>query len=191
MNPNYDIETAISKLESKFKQLQLHINHIHQIEEQFSSMQDIKQLLQQIQQQTNTPIIIHHSFSNTQPTLLNEQIEQSQLKLSQLESYAVQIIHSMSLIQKQLKLLEKEMNQLNTALSSSPSEGSIVYQEFNIDKLYLDKYELTNNLGQLGIKELSGALHIGASHGNMPNFEEMTDKQKQQLQKLKQLKKEK
>ncbi|OZI12231.1 hypothetical protein CEW92_07060 [Bacillaceae bacterium SAS-127] len=191
MNPNYNVKTAISKLEAQFQQLQLQINDVHQVERQFSSIQDVKQLLQQIQQQLNTPIVIHHSFSNTQPILSTDHIEQSQLKLSQLESYAAQIVHTMSLVQTQLELLEKEMKQLNTLLSSSPSEGSIIYQEFNIDKLYLDKYELTNNLGQLGIKDLHGTLHIGASHGNIPHSEPMTDKQKEQLEKLKQDKKRK
>ncbi|WP_203362072.1 hypothetical protein [Bacillus sp. REN10] len=185
MNPNYDVETALSKLEAELKQVQF------QLKEEMPPIQEIKQLLQHIQQQMNTPIIIHHSFSDTQPSPCIEQLEYSQLTLNQCESSIAKVTHTMDLIQKQLKLLEKEMNQLNAIISRTTGKDSIVYQQFHIDHLYLDKYELTNNLGQLGVKELSGSLHIGASYGNIPNPEEMTDKQKELLQKFKKINKEK
>ena len=42
-----------------------------------------------------------------------------------------------------------------------------IFKTLYIDKLYLDKYEQNNNFAQLGIKELSGALNIGATYGKM------------------------
>ncbi len=55
-------------------------------------------------------------------------------------------------------LLQKK-NQHEAEMKVTPHEGQpIIFQEIHIDKLFMDKYEQTNNLGQLGIKELSGHL---------------------------------
>ncbi|WP_142406516.1 hypothetical protein [Heyndrickxia sporothermodurans] len=37
-----------------------------------------------------------------------------------------------------------------------PDQQPIIIQKVNVEKILLDKYEQTNNFGQLGIKELSG-----------------------------------
>jgi hypothetical protein len=42
----------------------------------------------------------------------------------------------------------------------------IIIEKINIEKIILDKYELNNNFGQLGIKELKGKLNIGATYGS-------------------------
>lgn len=41
----------------------------------------------------------------------------------------------------------------------------VVYQEYKIERVIIDKYELNNTIGQLGIKELGGQLNIGATYG--------------------------
>ncbi|WP_051348719.1 hypothetical protein [Peribacillus kribbensis] len=46
-----------------------------------------------------------------------------------------------------------------------PEDKQVVIKEINIDKFFLDKYELNNVIAQMGIKELSGALNIGATYG--------------------------
>jgi hypothetical protein len=46
------------------------------------------------------------------------------------------------------------------------SEPPIIIEKINIEKIILDKYELNNNFGQLGIKELKGKLNIGATYGS-------------------------
>ncbi|MEH7120194.1 hypothetical protein V7128_22630, partial [Neobacillus vireti] len=50
----------------------------------------------------------------------------------------------------------------------------IIIEKINIEKIILDKYELNNNFGQLGIKELKGKLNIGATYGSefTPKLEE-------------------
>lgn len=52
-------------------------------------------------------------------------------------------------------------------------------EKINIEKIIIDKYELNNNFGQLGIKELKGRLNIGATYGSeytpKINKEEKTD----------------
>lgn len=55
-------------------------------------------------------------------------------------------------------------------------ETQIVYQEIKVDKLFVDKYEQVNNLGNLGIKDLSGQLNIGATFENSSNPSEYLDK---------------
>ncbi|MHC0038046.1 hypothetical protein [Pseudoneobacillus sp. C159] len=52
-----------------------------------------------------------------------------------------------------------------------------------IEKLYLEKYEQNNNFAQLGIKDLSGALNIGATYGTVPK--KMTSQAKAELEKMK------
>lgn len=50
-------------------------------------------------------------------------------------------------------------------VEDSVNKSNPIYERLYIDKLYLDKYEQNNNFEQLGIKELSGALNIGATYG--------------------------
>jgi chromosome segregation ATPase len=65
------------------------------------------------------------------------------------------------------------------------SDGQpIIFQEIKVDKLFVDKYEQTNNLGQVGIKELSGHLNIGATYdkGVIPN--DLVDEWKHEMSKI-------
>ncbi|WP_026576536.1 hypothetical protein [Bacillus sp. UNC438CL73TsuS30] len=57
-------------------------------------------------------------------------------------------------------------------------EPPIIIEKINIEKIILDKYELNNNFGQLGIKELKGKLNIGATYGSeyTPNLNEDEEK---------------
>jgi hypothetical protein len=66
----------------------------------------------------------------------------------------------------------------------------IIFQEIKVDKLFVDKYEQTNNLGQVGIKELSGHLNIGATYdkGVIPN--DLIEEWKQEMSKISKEKKE-
>ncbi|TWE06010.1 hypothetical protein FB550_10225 [Neobacillus bataviensis] len=85
------------------------------------------------------------------------------------------------------KLISLEMNieelkkSLQTSLEKCLPEGEaktkdtpIIIEKINIEKIILDKYELNNNFGQLGIKELKGKLNIGATYGSefTPTFDE-------------------
>ncbi|MBT2656221.1 hypothetical protein J7E81_13455 [Bacillus sp. ISL-18] len=89
------------------------------------------------------------------------------------------------------KLISLEMNieELKKSLQTSQQQGlpeselktkdpPIIIEKINIEKIILDKYELNNNFGQLGIKELKGKLNIGATYGSefTPSFDEETKK---------------
>lgn len=69
---------------------------------------------------------------------------------------------NVSELEKSLQYL-KEQNQPEKDMKKEPP---IIIEKINIEKIVLDKYELNNNFGQLGIKELKGKLNIGATYGS-------------------------
>ena len=64
---------------------------------------------------------------------------------------------------KKTLLLSEEQTQHDTV--TKPQEAPIIIEKITIEKIILDKFELNNNFGQLGIKELKGKLNIGATYG--------------------------
>ena len=65
-----------------------------------------------------------------------------------------------------------------------------IFKTLYIDKLYLDKYEQNNNFAQLGIKNLNGALNIGATYGRDVVPKEITEQVKEDIEKMKTAKEE-
>ena len=65
-----------------------------------------------------------------------------------------------------------------------------IFKTVYIDKLYLDKYEQNNNFAQLGIKNLTGALNIGATYGRDVVPKEITEQVKEDIEKMKAAKEE-
>ncbi|WP_066370309.1 hypothetical protein [Neobacillus fumarioli] len=89
-------------------------------------------------------------------------------------------------LRRKLASLEANFQELEKTLQSlqeqSPheevkiiKEPPIIIEKVNIEKIILDKYEVNNNFGQLGIKELKGKLNIGATYGS-----EFTPKQEEE-----------
>ncbi|HJV31273.1 MAG TPA: hypothetical protein VJ558_03695 [Bacillales bacterium] len=91
-------------------------------------------------------------------------------------------------LKMKVKLLESNLNSLKKDLKDFQEKANlqkdeqiikeppIIIEKINIEKIILDKYELNNNFGQLGIKELKGKLNIGATYGSefTPNVENET-----------------
>ncbi|WP_413309520.1 hypothetical protein AA0X95_13170 [Bacillus sp. 1P10SD] len=73
-------------------------------------------------------------------------------------------------LKKSLQTLQQHPPKEETGKTKDPP---IIIEKINIEKIILDKYELNNNFGQLGIKELKGKLNIGATYGSefQPNLE--------------------
>ena len=61
----------------------------------------------------------------------------------------------------------------------------IIIKTLYIDKFYLDKYEQNNNIGQIGIHSLSGALNIGATYGKDVIPSKVTEQVKEEIEKIK------
>lgn len=64
------------------------------------------------------------------------------------------------------KLVQVLQDQAQPDKALKTNNPPIIIEKINIEKIILDKYELNNNLGQLGIKELKGKLNIGATYGS-------------------------
>ncbi|MEK4030451.1 hypothetical protein MKZ02_18235 [Pseudobacillus sp. FSL P4-0506] len=151
---------------------------LNMIQKLDQKIQHVTSQVQKIKQRTNDPIIISHSLPNSwekliaakvkekqleNNLLLTEQLKQTQQRLVELEN--ITIPH----LQSKIQALEDQLSLFQKYYSSMSAVQPIVFQEFSIDRVFLDKYEQTNNLGQLGIRELNGKLHIGAVYP--PHFE--------------------
>jgi hypothetical protein len=90
---------------------------------------------------------------------------------------------------KKINLLEMNLNNIKNELKDVQEktnlmnhehikETPIIIERINIEKIILDKYELNNNFGQLGIKELKGKLNIGATYGS--EFTPKQDEEKEE-----------
>lgn len=91
-------------------------------------------------------------------------------------------------LQKQMNDLIEKFNQFSQNKGGSedlPLQQEPIFKTLYIDKLYLDKYEQNNNIAQLGIKELSGALNIGATYGKDAIPKEVTEQVKEDIAKMK------
>lgn len=112
----------------------------------------------------------------------NEYEKSLKKKLTSLENDIEEMKKTLSVIQEQEKGVQEK-----TVISKEPP---IIIEKINIEKIILDKYELNNNFGQLGIKELKGKLNIGATYGSeyTPNLNEEGEKEKEPLQRKEKMK---
>ncbi|MFK9092914.1 hypothetical protein [Bacillus salipaludis] len=99
-------------------------------------------------------------------------------------------------LKKKLISLEMNIEELKKTLQGfqeqkekiiQTKDPPIIIEKINIEKIILDKYELNNNFGQLGIKELKGKLNIGATYGSefSPKLDEEEIVEKNQNEKVK------
>ncbi len=76
-----------------------------------------------------------------------------------------------------------EMDSRNEEVRGDDHSQPILFQEITVDKLFVDKYEQVNNVGSLGVKELSGQMNIGATFENSSNpNEEISGEAKEKWQ---------
>ncbi|TDK58898.1 hypothetical protein E2K98_22075 [Bacillus salipaludis] len=104
--------------------------------------------------------------------IFNKNDDEKDLKrrLTSLELDIKELKKSLLAIQEQEKVTQEKI--------IHHKEPPIIIEKINIEKIILDKYELNNNFGQLGIKELKGKLNIGATYGSeyTPNLNEDEEK---------------
>ncbi|MFP5111522.1 hypothetical protein ACSU64_03930 [Bacillaceae bacterium C204] len=94
------------------------------------------------------------------------QLEPIQNSINNLSKRISNFEHRISTIEK---MYPENMDTKETEIKDNEpnaKEWPVVYQEFKVEKLYIDKYEQVNNLGNLGIRELNGHLNIGPTFGN-------------------------
>lgn len=94
------------------------------------------------------------------------QLEPIQNSINNLSKRISNFEHRISTIEK---LYPENMDTKETEIQDNKpnaKEWPVIYQEFKVEKLFIDKYEQVNNLGNLGIRELNGHLNIGPTFGN-------------------------
>ncbi|MEH7114316.1 hypothetical protein V7124_18285 [Neobacillus niacini] len=129
----------------------------------------------------------------------NEKREEKEIFYKQIEKRVQLLEHNFLLINEVqaglLNRMEELLEKSNVLMKlMDETEGSIknkepILQTLYIDKLYLDKYEQNNNFSQLGIKNLSGALNIGATYGKEAIPKVITEQVKENMAKIKEMKK--
>ncbi|WP_156424353.1 hypothetical protein [Bacillus sp. FJAT-27445] len=80
----------------------------------------------------------------------------------------------------QSRLLDEYLGKCN---GNTSDERPVIYQEIKVEKLFIEQYDQVNNLGNVGIKELSGHLNIGTTY-EKAGLEETDDETKAEFSKL-------
>ena len=103
-----------------------------------------------------------------------EQMKELRMKIKGLEANLALVNQVQIDILTQLDTLRKQWKLLEPLATGPKGKKKPVVQkkEIYIDKFFLEKYEQNNNIAQVGIKELSGVLNIGATYGTIPLPEE-------------------
>jgi hypothetical protein len=99
-----------------------------------------------------------------------QQIENQEQRLQKTENTLFRLEKENSELRREISALHAGTKKVpHTETSSSQTDPNcsrpVIFQEFHIDRFIVDKYELTNNINQLGVKELSGQMNIGATYG--------------------------
>ena len=134
------------------------------------------------------------------PPYPNENREEKEVFYKQIEMRVQLLEHNFLLVNQVqaglLNRMEELLEKSNLLIKQmDETEGLIenkepILQTLYIDKLYLEKYEQNNNFAQLGIKNLSGALNIGATYGKEAIPKKITEQVKEDMEKIKAMKEE-
>ncbi|MFL6556561.1 MAG: hypothetical protein ACJ8MO_10630, partial [Bacillus sp. (in: firmicutes)] len=92
------------------------------------------------------------------------------------------IIQIGELVEKHNHMLEKWEKKESEEIQQNQNP---IIKTLYIDKFYLDKYEQHNNIGQIGIHALSGALNIGATYGKDVIPSRITEEVQEEIEKIK------
>ena len=129
--------------------------------------------------------------------IIHKEMESFQNRFLELHNRISKLENQVALLEKQnrehlsaIQSLQQKKNKDEKTGKENLREGQpIIFQEIHIDKLFMDKYEQTNNMGQLGIKELSGHLTIGASYDKGVIPHELAEQWKEEMNHLNEIKK--
>lgn len=107
-------------------------------------------------------------------TELDNRVSALERSMSLLTEVQVDMLKRTSSLQEKVRLIHQKA----ALLENAPPP-------IHIDKFFLDKYEQNNNIGQVGIKELGGALNIGATYGSGAIPKDFTDQIQKDMEELK------
>ncbi|WP_251552755.1 hypothetical protein [Neobacillus muris] len=138
------------------------------------------------------------STGSTQTSQSNQKGEAGlssiQAKITALEANFLLLNEVQAVIMRQIADLSEKLADRSKSTSESEdleSKQEPLFKTLYVDKLFLDKYEQNNNFAQLGIKELNGALNIGATYGKDVVPKAVTDQIQEDIAQMKAMKQQK
>lgn len=194
-NPNDEL---LMEIEQRLKALERQVKKIHELDTYLKRIIKVEERLFHLQEIHKGDIIkdMERHVVTEVKQLMDQEIRPIQHMFKEFYNKTLQLEKQVASLEKKTTedlvaiqdLLDKKI-QSEAEKKIHPHEGQpIIFQEIHIDKFFMDKYEQTNNLGQLGIKELSGHLNIGATYdkGVIPN--ELVEEWKKEMHSLQQMK---
>ncbi|WP_313798965.1 hypothetical protein [Cytobacillus sp.] len=188
-----ELSRRMNNLEKKHREIECsQSNKTNQSSSFIEQSIDEKQVKRFIEQLVSEKLACYHGkeqklmgrIQTLEQLVLNvDTLESKYEKMNEAQAGLIRITDE--LVEKHNELLKKWEDVANTVNKPNP-----IYETLFIDKLYLEKYEQNNNFEQLGIKELSGALNIGATYGKDVIPKKVTEAVKAEMEKLKQVKEE-
>lgn len=128
---------------------------------------------------------LHQTSTDFGVSQLNMRISTLEYNYALINSVQAELLKRVEILMERLNgLMEKEDAGIGGETQNDAVKET-VYRNLYIDKLYLDKYEQNNNFAQLGIKQLSGTLNIGATYGLSAIPKEINEHVKEEINKLK------
>lgn len=107
--------------------------------------------------------------------------------LSQYSRYITKLENRVSNLEKMhSEIISGSEPQPDDSSSSNMISGvpPVIFQEIKVEKLFIERFDQANNLGNIGIKELSGHLNIGTTY-EKAGLEEADKETKGEFEELK------
>jgi hypothetical protein len=126
----------------------------------------MKRTIHSVMEEKNQRSDVFESESSSQT---DSQMADLFKKYTMLET-SLTLVNQMQIdILRRLEATQVEIAAIHKGVDSqTQSKAQFVTKDIYIDKFFLEKYELNNNIGTVGIKDLGGALNIGATYGSVP-----------------------
>lgn len=188
-----DVYQKINALENDMKRintLEVYLKQVIQMEKRLNFMQISDKQAKELEKEKHLSAITHVEkklLLFVQKTI-KKQIEPIHHSVEQLSEQLAKLERRISTLEK---LYNENMEMYDAVIKETSTntgkEQSVIYQEFKVDKLFVDHYEQVNNLGNLGIKELNGHLNIGTTYEKYNNPVEFPQKAKAEHKQLKEI----
>lgn len=202
-----EIQRRIETLEKQVKKintLEVYMQRFIKIEERLGLL-NLKEKLNKVEPIKKTVDEVNRkSISDIEDQVLSKVQEMIKIEMEPFKNLLTELHNRVSRVENRIISLERKSKENMTAIQQLQKEKNkhpesakeemhqegqpIIFQEIHVEKLFMDKYEQTNNLGHLGVKELSGHLTIGATYdkGVIPN--ELVEEWKEEMNSLNQIK---
>jgi hypothetical protein len=211
-----DLDIVKQKIEllekqlKKFNTFEVQMKRFVHLEKQLGPLSALKEQLSKEKSEKNHHIP-YRTYTNEQPSFVEwekqllAKIEQRMVSklepyyrlITEIEERLSHLETTLSDLEKLMQTYRSQLNELREEIGHMKQQQKtkeksinqpVIFQEIKIDKMLLDKYELNNNIAQLGIKELSGSLNIGATYEKGVIPPELAEKWKENMEELKQTK---